>query len=377
LVPNNGSAYQNDPNLLALAFLAIVDLAVNPDLPAKPPADNSRSTIPWRFGKLLQLGPQLPAISFSVNSAAELAAAIQKVYCATLQWPDPERVAIQSLSRLLHVYAPLVASGEHTAAVEAFLNRPFDELTVDEITPIFELIKEHYEPNIIGLSVLRTLINAALFRLLNPGKFALPHLHADELSRIFPLPAVLLDGNFLLDLQQQSYGLRVLPVEYWSDCVRLMTIDHLRTTPESEKLTCGFVRRNAECPYMAAGAGCPKRGLSSDESDARQNAGLDKEWCHWKFTATAVGLVPLDSDKTFAPPEILAAPVVWTPVSTPEQWDKVLQVYFSTWQQMTRQERQQALSAAAAVEKATASSEGTRYFNVWAEIDRLEKEKQG
>lgn len=372
----NASAYRDDPNLLALAFLAIVDLAVNPDVPAKPPSDINHITIPWRFGTLLQLGSQLPAISVPVKSAAELVVAIQKVYCATLRWPEPDQVALHSLNRLIHIYAPLVATGEHKDAVEAFLNRPFDELTVDEITPVFELMKEHYEPSMIGLSVLRTLINAALFRLLNPGKFELPHLYADELSRVFPLPAVLFDGDFYLDLQRQSYGLRVLPVEYWSDCVRLMTIDHLRTTPESEKLTCGFVRRNAACPYMAAGAGCPKRGLSSDEDEARQKAGLDKEWCHWKFTATAVGLTPLDSDKAFASPEILAAPVTWNSVSTPEQWEKALKVYFSIWQQMTPQERQQALAASAAAEKTITPDEGTRYINIWAEIDKLEREKQ-
>jgi hypothetical protein len=242
--------------------------------------------------------------------------------------------------------------------------------------PVFELMNKHYAPNIIGLTVLRTLINAALFRLLNPGKFALAHLHSDELSRFFPLPAVLHDGNFYLDTQRENYGLRILPTEYWSDCVRLMTIDHLRTTPQSEKLTCGFVRRNAECPYTASGAGCPKRGLSSDEAEARQQAGMDAQWCHWKFTATAVGLVPLDPDKTFAPAEILAAPAIWPQVSTPEQWEKSLQVYFQLWQKMTTQERQQALAAATAVEKSLTPDAGTRYINIWAEIDKLDKEHQ-
>jgi len=372
----NASHYGNDPNLLALSFLAIVDLAVNPDLTASPPADNSRITIPWRFGVLLQVGSRLPTLAFSLTSPAELVLDIQKVYCATLQWPEPARVALQSLQRLLYVYAPLLATGEHKETVDSFLKLPFGEMTVDEITPVFELINKHNQPNIIGLSVLRTLINAALFRLLNLGKFALPHLYSDELSQVFPLPAVLLDGDFYLDTQRQSYGLRVLPTEYWSDCVRLMTIDHLRTTPESEKLTCGFVRRNVECSYMALGAGCPKRGLSSDEAEARRRAGLDAQWCHWKFTATAVGLVPLDSDKAFSPAEILAAPAVWLPVSSPEQWDKSREVYFALWQQMTLQERQQAVAASAAVENSLTPNEGTRYINIWAEIDKLEKEKQ-
>jgi hypothetical protein len=337
----NAAAY-DDPVSLALSFLAAVDLAVNPELPVKPASEPQSITIPWRFGAIVLAAPKLPPLKVESTPAAAVAE-FQDRYCRALGWPTPGKVALQLAAYLVRIYAPLVGLGAEGEMVQRFHKRPLAEMTLDD----------------------RSAINAAIHRLFHPGRFALPHLHAEDLTRSFPLPAILYEGEFYIENASQPETLSVSPLDYWSDCVRLMTIDHLRSTPPSESLTCGFVRRNAECPYMAAGAGCPKRGLSPIEEETRRQAGLDADWCHWKVSAIVVGLLAWDADKSDASPNLQVAPPSWYAVSSQEDAEKLLSVHEQLWREMSAEQRQQAVAASADIQKSLSEEERANSVDLW------------
>lgn len=360
------AALYSDPTALALSFLAAVDLAVNPELPDKPTDDFQRLTIPWRFGILVQAAPNLPPLRLDQGSPADAVAAFQASYCSALGWPAPGTVALQLTAYLVRIYAPLVGLTDKLEMVQALCKIPLRQMTLDDMLPILQLINRGGEPDLIGTRVLRSAINAAIHRLFNPGRFAVPHLYADELTASFPLPAILYEGDFYIENPTVQETLSVSPLDYWSDCVRLMTIDHLRSTPPSESMTCGFVRRNLDCPYIAAGAGCPKRGLSPTEEQARRTAGLDPDWCHWKMSAIVIGLLPPDADKHDASPNLQAATASWFSATSAEDVEKLLTVHEKLWQEMSQQDRQLALAASADLQKTLTEAERAHSVDLWA-----------
>jgi hypothetical protein len=364
----NGGRYE-DPESLAIAFLAAVDLAINPELSLGPEPETREITIPWRFGAILLTVLSLPPLKADSGSEAVALEDFQKQVCQALGWRTPLDVAFEMAASLTKLYAPLLGLHRNQEKIQTFHERPLRELGIDDVVPIWKLINENSEPDLIGLSVMRSMINASVFRVLDPGKLALPHLHAEELCAAFPLPAILYDGEFYFDgrFERKDVVLNVDVVKYWSDCVRLMTIDHLRLVPASESLSCGFVRRNLECPYMAAGAGCPKRGLSPVEELTRQHAGLDPDWCHWKISAIAVGLIPPDENKKAASALFDAVPTSIS-LSSTEDMEKMLGVARTQWQRMTEEERKQALAATTEMEKNLSEEDRANYVNLWAII---------
>jgi hypothetical protein len=251
-------------------------------------------SIPFRFGAILLASPHIPPLEVGTDeSPGQAAHKFQKQVCTLLGWRDPDLVAWFMSVYLTQMLAPVLMLEGDREAIEAFCDRPETEVTVDELEAIWRQLNRN-TLDLVGLRILRTMVNASIYRVANPGKWLLPHIYADQLIAAFPLPTILYDGEFYMDglPERFRHPLDVSHMDYWSDCVRLITVGHLRNTAPSERRTCGFVRRHVNCPIMTMGAGCPKLGLSLDEQAVRRQTGLDSEWCHWKVSAVIFGLIP-------------------------------------------------------------------------------------
>jgi hypothetical protein len=133
------------------------------------------------------------------------------------------------------------------------------------------------------------MLNALRYRLRHPGRFAAPHVYADELSALFPLPLLSREGMYYPDEVFRGAAadadLRSDAVDLLHDCLSLMTVSPLRSGARE----CGFIAKSAQCWYQLSGLGCPSLGLSAGQARIRAVSGLG-DWCHWEQRRLRLGL---------------------------------------------------------------------------------------
>jgi hypothetical protein len=147
-----------------------------------------------------------------------------------------------------------------------------------------------------GQLALGSMLNACVYRLKHPGEVALPHLYADRLWRQFPLPIVVVQGQYYQDSSPhggvadpdsmgEPYPLTTM--ELLHDIMSLVTLRPMRKGLSG----CGFVEDKSDCFYTRAGLGCPQKGLTEEQFNIRRQVGLD-DWCHWLMRTLVLRTAP-------------------------------------------------------------------------------------
>jgi hypothetical protein len=332
----HGSRYGSTSDL-ALSFLAGVDLALGAHVLAQED-DHMREALedPWRSAQIRYPHARFGAILIATADASQLAttpdpiSSIQALHrfqheiCAQLGWGDPDRgyalMAAFLTERLLE--ASLWSFEDKididVPALACAINTPLGELA-DDLTvlmPVWRMIGEGFRSTpqqgsanvVFGSRMLAKMIAASYFRSSNPPMTAAPHLDPRQLHERFRLPCIRIGGQYymddeaLADFQRSIHGLEInvlhedpfrLPaIDLLTDCIGLASLDGLRYGDNE----CGLidrVTREPTCFYVAAGAGCPRCGLSPEEADARRAHGID-DWCHWTHAAIRTGVAPMD-----------------------------------------------------------------------------------
>jgi hypothetical protein len=291
----------NSERELAIAFLAAVDLTLVSDVLQVHEKDgeygSEMSSIPFRFGKLaFRIQGLEPLRVGEDEDPAAAVARFQEQVSAYQSWPHPshsvKKMAV-AITRLLisAVARHIPESQEAREAIEVLydphgpvnesLGRTAERFeAMDAVWKLFRYAEGH--PPLIGQLVLGAMLNACLYRIRHPGKFALPHIYHTELRRYFPLPLVLLNGSYHTDVEpgdamEEGWPYPVSAMEMVHDVISLLTTKSLaRGHPKQ----CGFLDEGIDCTYIRQGLGCPLKGLSKAEAELREETKLH-DWCHW------------------------------------------------------------------------------------------------
>jgi hypothetical protein len=293
-----------DSEALALGFLAAVDLALSTAL-FEPEADletrAERTSIPYRFGKIVFRAQGLPPIERGATDPAKAVSDWQDAYCRWCGLPSPAsdlRDGMLVVTRLLMATAAhrIADTPESRAVLEQLMHPdPAEAGTATAMEAAWSLLRsvQHRAPA-IGELALRTMLNAMAYRLRNPGRNALPHLYREQLQDAFPLPFLLHQGDYVMVAPGAMLGdptgpLPVAPLELVHDIVGLATVEPLLHGSPG----CGFLSHRIDCWHIRAGLGCPQKGLSPEQAARRNAAGLD-DWCHWMLRALLLETAPAD-----------------------------------------------------------------------------------
>jgi hypothetical protein len=294
---------------LALSFLAAVDLALaaTPLMMGLEPGMDQESAaeafnLSYRFGKLAFRSQGFPPLEYAADAALAIDQ-FQRKFCQYCGWEPPDtavRVVAVYLTQLLSA-----ALGWPTARAETqpdsalvrwlFTAHPREVMDrLDELKPVWDYLSE-LEPEsknpVIGHRVAGMMLNACWHRLKHPGRQAAPHIAADILPGIFPLPFILIDGRYHYDLEledpkatfgdERPFKINALAIS--AECVMLGALSPLAAGTDR----CGFldpITKRARCFYGLGGLGCPHptATLSESEREQRERLGVD-DWCHWTF----------------------------------------------------------------------------------------------
>jgi hypothetical protein len=232
-------------------------------------------SISMRFGYILVHARNLPALSLRNKDRGVAVAQFQNDISREAGWPAPE-IILQKyaivLTRIIFkkCFSNVSVHSEHGSVAQWLLGDDVNEEAARRNFPklkdAWELLRR-YDSEVwteymsgglnrttlfLGKSILQTMVNACVFRLENPGKLALPHLYGDELSEKFPLPVVLIDGQYS-QLDRMSVGLNFplngSQMSIVEDCIMLLTLGPL----ERNKVQCGFIEKQTNCAYMLNG----------------------------------------------------------------------------------------------------------------------------
>jgi hypothetical protein len=236
---------------------------------------------------------------------AHAVARFQDVCCSYSGWPSPtfalKKIAAVLTEVLLRAKARHLPDTECTRSLlTRILDTPIDKLAEQEghLEPIWDLLANAREKfGAFGEMVLGTMLNAAMYRVQHPGEFAVPHKYVDRLAAHFPLPIVVLEGEYYLDENpgnSVSIGWPYLTsaLELAHDCIGLMTLKPLR----SGEATCGFIEDRLDCWYVRSGLGCPQKSLTPKQQQIRLDTKLD-DWCHWTARSIVVETAPPEMQK--------------------------------------------------------------------------------
>jgi hypothetical protein len=295
--------YRNDEEL-TLGFLAAVDLALNADFFSSARDGEwvyEQRHIAYRFGKIVYRALGVDPLRVDGGSDAAVIE-YQHALIRNSGW-DPLSESLRKMAVCL-AQTILFSSAyeqELTQVIgpiwRGLVERPLDEVARDpgRLEEAWSLIRERNLTGSppIGRAVLCTMLEACLLRLMQPAWFALPHLHADELGRNLPLPIMVLDGHYYSshvapDWPEEfaSSLITSAPSSFMEDIVALLAMSPL----VRDDVSCGFLDNFVRCQYVRAGAGCPLKGLSPEESGVRTEHGLGS-WCHWRYNAEGMQLV--------------------------------------------------------------------------------------
>ncbi len=296
----HGYAYNNEEDLI-LSFLAAVDLALTSDIYEIEPSDGEyeyeMSSIPYRFGKLaFRIQGIEPLKCETENERADAVAKFQDRICKWNGWPKPDfavkRMAA-ALSRFL--FKAHAKSSPYTKENEEYVIKVWrsslSELAehFDVLLPLWKLYQNKMT-TAFGQSILGNMLNACLYRINNPGEFALPHLYHNKIKEHFPLPLVLFKGDYYLDNVLAENTVRPgypYPITSMQTALEIISMMTLKPITAGRIDSCGFLDEGIDCWYIKSGLGCPLRGFTSNQEKLRDKTGLHN-WCHFTFQRSII-----------------------------------------------------------------------------------------
>jgi hypothetical protein len=296
---------------LVLSYLAAVDYALHSDILG--PVDDDTEyryemlSVPYRFGKLAyQMRGEGPLRSEGREPSVAIAE-YQARMAEVLAWPSPQattRKMAAFLTKLLvksHAHR-ISTTPENLALAEWLFGTPAADLAddMDRLQAAWTLASSlrdtKYETGQgyvwpLGQSIIGTMLNACIARLRRPGELAAPHLYHARYKRLFPLPVVLVDGNYCVEdpvplpAEEHPYPCSASEVLY--DCIGLAALSPL----EKGNVGCGFAVRRCGCYFTGAGLVCPSEQTVTADGDAipATPAGT---WCHWTLRSLVLGTAP-------------------------------------------------------------------------------------
>ena len=292
----HGKRYKST-QALAFAFLAAVDLAITSDVVDVEELDGEymaeMMSISYRFGKLAYRILGIPP--FNLHEEEEPAAAVvrfQKEICQWNGWLAPNRffkkMAIFLTKFLLESEAkrlPKFNDPPMMTILDSLFTKRIVAEKYETIKSLWGLIANLSElaPS-VGQHIIGTMLNSLVYRLENPGEFILPHIYHNKLQSYFPLPAILYEGRYYWDTDNEGFTGKTLnpyvvaPTELIQDVISLVTTHPIK----NGNMECGFISQNMNCWYITEGIGCPQDIVSEDQVKLRLNVGLG-DWCHLKL----------------------------------------------------------------------------------------------
>ena len=267
---------------LTNSFLATVDLALLGNAPGPLLSLAKMTDFPAeRFGRLLAVSNDagLMAPDESLSSYQDRLAALAKLDTVDDVLEGGRRKILRILLFSLKPYLS-IDDRQWKSWIDELFHPVTNAVCADAI---LEAVSEPFrvEQSLpIGSYILAAMFNALEHRAANRDAFADPAAHVDELEEKFPLPLILMGGNYYITRpHDRSY--RKLPV--WTGMLRLDIISLTAMMPlVYGRDKCGFIEFNADCVYVAKGLGCPRAGperISQKEMQRRADANL-ANWCH-------------------------------------------------------------------------------------------------
>lgn len=241
-----------------------------------------------RFKRLLIRSPQ------AINSALATASEVQS-YRAELEilckLTPQAKVLSAAKARLMRVLifslAPFLGHAYPWASwVEELLDSErIDWKALEAVKQVFS--KAQQLP--LGAQVIATMYNAIELRQSDPTLFALPALNRDRLEKAFPLPLILLRGQYCFAGTGLVPG---QPIPVWLGMLRHEVVALASVRPMIQgSYQCGFLESGAQCWYVAEGLGCPRSAgeISPEVFDVRVRTQL-LNWCHRLHVDLRLGL---------------------------------------------------------------------------------------
>jgi hypothetical protein len=299
----HGPAYRDDRELAA-AFLVVADVAMVTDAIETRLLDGEshaeEHNYAYRFGKLVfRLQEHEPLRLAGRDPGPALADFRDHVHRYGGALPSADlSIKKMMVTVTRHLVATLDARGSWPWDTDWIINRllrgPAEQL-VDEdwdgLRRFWEFLDAHAVHRIghvAGLPTLTAMLNAGHVRTTHPEWFAAPHLFADELGTHLPLPLLLRDGSYHFDQYAGVVPGTPISMDAGAMAFDAMALMCLRPVRDGDA-TCGFIRNYTPCSYLLHGFGCPSRGLTTAEEDARRTFRIGEE-CHWTAHRRGVGL---------------------------------------------------------------------------------------
>ena len=165
------------------------------------------ASIPYRFGKLAYRSQGIPPLKLGNDEPAQAVANFQEKICHYSSWPSPvfsaKKMALLLTRVLIGACARHLPKTEaNIEALNLLFDKPFNEIAehIEDLEPAWNLFHKirHKAPN-IGQLVVGNMLNACIYRIKNPGEFALPHYYYSKLKSYFQL-SMQFNGNYFNDL---------------------------------------------------------------------------------------------------------------------------------------------------------------------------------
>jgi len=275
---------------LALAFLAAVDLAMSTDAANSDLEEANRygdaipalSSIPYRFGLIVLKSLEIPPLSLSDDNPAQAANRLQESLSLACGWTSPSDCAkkMAEYLTLILVQACRQEIWRDSATVKRVKNlvaplidEPYSNTAerLNNLRALWEIFANVRSRGVylLGKSTLGMMLNACVFRMTDPGKFAAGSFYAHELANRFALPFVLMNDNLYWDhggsIFEVNTPFPVSAIAVSQDCVGLLVLEPVR----KGKTTCGFLENSIECTYVQSGLGCPQQGFHDQQKMER------------------------------------------------------------------------------------------------------------
>ncbi|HEX9173959.1 MAG TPA: hypothetical protein VF861_15005 [Telluria sp.] len=303
-------------NEASAAFLAAVDLALSAhalayyDDKLKEQAQDPERAGTLRFPSirfadiLLRLGRTDVDFHVGIQGAHNF----QQSLSQALGWAPPERgyrfmaawLTRQLLLSSSWTFEHLIRMDKahlEWAAFTATLSEIADD--IEQLQPVWRGIAESFATGrdrralnfVFGTRIVGKMISAARLRCRRPAILAAPHDNPNRLWTHFPLPTIRMGNHYYMDwdlahndyvqdeltLSLEPFGLTAS--DMMPDCLGIAAL-----APLADGSTrCGLIdpaTGEANCLYVAGGAGCPQVGLTSEQHGKRQDSGIH-DWCHW------------------------------------------------------------------------------------------------
>jgi hypothetical protein len=286
-----------DRKSLAIAFLAVIDLAMMADLtqgvnPTKLDAEYyyERVSIPYRFGKLAYRLQTCPPLTITDTNILDAVRRYQELACERCSWPSVRQVGkekVIALTRALLFNCAFAIEDNlaNRTILEAVYRTPVEDIIQDltSLEPAWKLIREvDGRGHILGQQILESMLNACVLRTLQPSYLAAAFAYSARIMDALPLPVVLYEGQYYSDVSEGA-TIEVHAEEIFSvarglarESIELLVLLPLR----KEKRLCGFIDVHADCDYMQLGFGCPYKPLTQVQRTLREELQLD-DYCHY------------------------------------------------------------------------------------------------